>query len=215
MTNGAGELGFPAADNAGDHRLAEIKAVLVIAAGLGIKHRGLAAVVVLEGVGKIARSIVDIDVLAGGDQRGRTPAFGREVLRNRRGEAAGIRKDRDGAFDQRFLGKVAAKRATNADAIPGIRDAEAIGPENIDAVRLAERTDLARIMHRDFLGDDDDFLKAGIDADQLGDAIAHARWRQIDDAGIEGEAVVEAFAHIVVDRDVALCRRQDLAAAAG
>jgi hypothetical protein len=33
VTDGAGQLGFPAADHAGDHRLAELNALLVIAAG--------------------------------------------------------------------------------------------------------------------------------------------------------------------------------------
>ena len=118
MAHRAGELGFPAADHAGDHRLAEIEVVLVIAAGFGIEHRGLAAVVVLEGVGEIARGVMDVDVLAGGDQRGRAPPFGREILRNRRGEAAGIRKDRDRALEQRFLGKITPERTADADAIP-------------------------------------------------------------------------------------------------
>ena len=96
-----------------------------------------------------------------------------------------------------------------------IRHAEAIGAEDVDAVRLAERADLARIVHRDFLGDDDDLLEIGIDADKLGDAVAHAGRRQIDNAGVEGETVVEAFTDIVVDRDVADRRRQHLAATAG
>jgi hypothetical protein len=129
-------------------------------------------------------------------------------------KTAGIRKDRDRAFNQRFLGKVASERTADSDAIPGIRDAETIGAENIDAVRLAERTDLARIVHRDLFGDDHDLVEVGIDADQFGDAVAHAGWRQIDDAGIEGQAVIQAFAHIVVDRDVTQGRRQDLTAAA-
>ena len=52
---------------------------------------------------------------------------------------------------------------------------EAVGAEDVDAVRLAQRADLARIVHRDLLGDDDDLLELGIDADQLGDAVAHRR----------------------------------------
>ena len=46
MADGAGQLRLPAADDAGDDRLAEFEVVLVVAAGLGIEHRGLAAAVV-------------------------------------------------------------------------------------------------------------------------------------------------------------------------
>ena len=46
MAHRAGELGFPAADHAGDYRLVEIDVVFVIAARLGIQHRRLAARVV-------------------------------------------------------------------------------------------------------------------------------------------------------------------------
>ena len=112
-------------------------------------------------------------------------------------------------------GMIAAERAADAHPVPGVRDAEAVGAEDVDAVRLAERADLARIVHRDLLGDDDDLLELGIDADELGDAVAHAGRRQVDDAGVEGEAGVEAFAHVVVDGNVARRRRQHLAAAAG
>ena len=53
------------------------------------------------------------------------------------------------------------------------------------------------------------------DARELRHAVAHARRRQVDDTGVEGEPRVEAFAHAVEDRDVADRRLQCLAAAAG
>ena len=59
------------------------------------------------------------------------------------------------------------------------------------------------------------FSQIGIDADQLGDAVAHAGGRQIDHAGVEAVTVIDAFAHVVVDWDVAERRGQHLAAAAG
>ena len=102
-----------------------------------------------------------------------------------------------------FLGVVAAERAADADAIPGIRDAEAVSAENIDAVRLADGTNFARVMHRDFLGDHHDFLQRRIDADQLRHPVAHAGRRQIDDAGIERQTVIETLADIVIDRNFA------------
>ena len=58
------------------------------------------------------------------------------------------------------------------------------------------------------------FFRLRIDADQLGDAVAHARGRQVDDAGVEGVAGVQALAHVVEHRDVADRRLQHLAAAA-
>ena len=36
------------------------------------------------------------------------------------------------------------------------------------------RADLARIVHRDLLGDDEDLAQLGVDADQLGHAVARA-----------------------------------------
>jgi hypothetical protein len=46
--------------DAGHNRLGELEVALVIAAGLGIEHRSLAAHVVVEGMGEIARPIVDV-----------------------------------------------------------------------------------------------------------------------------------------------------------
>ena len=87
-----------------------------------------------------------------------------------------------------------------------------MGAENIDAVGLAESANFARVMHRDFFRDHDDLAQTRIDPDQLGNTVAHARWRQIDNAGIEGEAIVEPFANIIVDRNIPRRGRQHLAA---
>ena len=46
MADGAGQLGLPAADDAGDDRLFRLQPELVVAAGLGVHHRGLAALVI-------------------------------------------------------------------------------------------------------------------------------------------------------------------------
>ena len=88
-----------------------------------------------------------------------------------------------------------------------IRHPEAIGAENVDPVGLAERADLARIMHRDLLGDHHDLLELWVHPDELGHAVTHARRRQVDDARIEHEPDIEPFANVVVDGNVALRRR--------
>ena len=59
------------------------------------------------------------------------------------------------------------------------------------------------------------FSRSGIDPDQLGHAVAHRRGRQVDHAGVEAVAGVEALAHRVEHRHVADRRLQLLAAAAG
>ncbi len=51
---------------------------------------------------------------------------------------------------------------------------EAVGAEDVDAVLLAHGADLARVVHRDLLGDDEDLLEVRVDADQLGHAVARA-----------------------------------------
>src|SRR5262249_57736957 len=53
MPHGSRQLRLPTADDASDDRLAECDSTLVVAAGLGIRHRGLAANVVVEGVRKV------------------------------------------------------------------------------------------------------------------------------------------------------------------
>ena len=59
---------------------------------------------------------------------------------------------------QRLVRMVAAERAADAHAVPGIGHAKTIGAEDIDAVGLAHGTDLARIVHRDLFRDDHDLL---------------------------------------------------------
>ena len=102
-------------------------------------------------------------------------------------------------------GIVAAERAADAHAVPGIRNPETVGAKYVDAVGLADRPDLARVMHRDFFGDHDDLLEVRVHADKLGDAVAHAGRGQVDDAGVEREAIVQPFADVVIDRE---CRRR-------
>ena len=71
-------------------------------------------------------------------------------------------------------GTVAAERPAEAHAVPGIGHAEAVGAEDVDADALADGADLARIMHRDFFGDDDDLAQVRIDAHELGHTVARA-----------------------------------------
>ena len=78
-------------------------------------------------------------------------------------------------FLQRLARTVAAERAADADLVPGVRHAEAVAAEDVDAVLLPHRADLARVVHRHLLGDDEDLLEFGIDPDQLGHAVARAR----------------------------------------
>ena len=80
---------------------------------------------------------------------------------------------------------------------------EPVGAEDVDAVRLADGADLARVVDRDLLGDDDDLLELRVDPDQLGHAVAHRRWRQVDHAGVEAVAGVQALAHRIEHRHVA------------
>src|SRR5918994_2366995 len=95
VADGAGELGLPAADDAGDDWLFRLQAVLVVATRLDVHHGGLAAIVVAEGEDELRRGEMDINVLAARDQRGRAPAGGGEVLGDRGGEVARVRKDGD------------------------------------------------------------------------------------------------------------------------
>ena len=186
---------------------------LVVAAGLAVQHRGARAAVVAQRVREVARAVVDVDVLARRHQRRRAPALGRQVLRDRGREAARVREDRDRALQQRLVRVVAAERAADAHAVPRIGHAQAVAADHVDAGALRHRADLARVVHRDLLGDDDDLLQPRVDADQLGDAVAHARGRQVDHAGVERVAGVQALAHVVEHRDVADRRLQHLAAA--
>ena len=214
VADGAGQLRLPAADDAGDDRLSPVDAVLVVAAGLGVEHRRLRAVVGGEGMREVGGGVVDVDVLAARDERRRAPAGRAEILGDRRREAARVREDRHRSFQQRLLGVVAAERAADPHPVPGVGDPEAVAADDVDAVRLRHRPDLAGVVHGDLLGDDDDLLQAGVDPHQLGDAVAHPRGRQVDDAGVEGVPGVEPLADVVVDRDVAGRRLQHLAGAA-
>ena len=89
----------------------------------------------------------------------------------------------------------------DAYLVPGVCHAQAVATEDVDAVLLAHRADLARVVHRHLLGDDEDLVEVRIDPDQLGDAVACGRGRQVDDAAVEAVAGIQAFAHVVVDRD--------------
>ena len=84
-----------------------------------------------------------------------------------------------------------------------VRHAEAVAADDVDAVRLRHRPDFAGVVHRDLLGDDDDLAKLRVDPDQFGHAVAHARGRQVDDAGVEAVPGVQPLADVVVDRNVA------------
>ena len=214
MADRARQFGFPAPDDAGHHGFAEIDSVFVVATRLGVEDGSLRAIIVFEGMGKITRRVVDVDVFARRDDRGRAPAFGSQILSDGRREATRVGQECDRPFDKRFIRMVAAKCAANSNAVPAVGHAQTVAAENVDAVGLAERTDFTRVVDCDLLGDDDDLLKFIVDAHQFGDAIAHARRRQVDDAGVEGQAGIEAFADVIEDGDIADRRRQDLPAAA-
>ena len=214
VADGPGQLGLPAADDAGDDRLGRPELLLVIAAGLGIEDRGLGPVVVAQRVDELRGGEMDIDVLARGDRGRGPPAGSGEVLCYRRGEVARVGEDRDRALEQGLAWIVAAERTTDPHPVPGIRDAQPIGAEDVDPVGLADGADLARVVDRDLLGDDDDLRELGVDPDQLGHTVAHRRGGQVDDAGVEAVAGGQALAHRVEDRHVAQGRLELLAAPA-
>src|SRR5215831_10281750 len=105
------QLRLPPSDDASDDRLAEFNPALVVTAGLGVEHRGLAAHVIVECMSEVARCIVDIDVFSRRDERARPPTFRAEILRDRGCEAAGIRKDSNRSLEQYFFRVIAAQRA--------------------------------------------------------------------------------------------------------
>jgi hypothetical protein len=78
MANRSRQLRLPATDDAGNNRLAEINAILVITTGLGIECGRFGAVVVLQSVCEVTSGIMDVDILAGRNDGCRAPALGRE-----------------------------------------------------------------------------------------------------------------------------------------
>ncbi len=118
-------------------------------------------------------------------------------------------------FFSGLLGMVTAERAADPHPVPGIGDAEPVRAKDVDAVGLPDGADLAGVVHRDLLGDDDDLLEIGVDAGELGDAVADAGGRQIDHAGVEPQPGVQAFAHRVEDGHLADRGPERLAGPAG
>jgi len=206
----ARQLLLPAADHAGDHRLAEIRVEFVITARLRIQHRCFAPCVIGECERELRSRKMDVDVLPARHQRGGAPTAHAQVSGDRRRKVAGVREDRDGPFAQRLVGTIAAERAANAHAVPRIGDTETIPTEDVDAVLLAHSAYLARIVHGEFFRDDEDLLEFGIHANQFGDTVARrGRW-QIDHAAVETVAVLQTLEHVVVHGDIADRRFQHL-----
>src|SRR4029450_6452582 len=115
----------------------------VVPTGFDIERSRLAARVVLQRMSEVARRIVDVDILAAGDERCRTPAFGGEILGDGGGEAAGIGEQRDRAFNQDLFRPIAAEGAADAYPVPGIRDPQAVAADDVDAEGLTDSADLA------------------------------------------------------------------------
>src|SRR5207249_9932311 len=90
----------------------------------------------------------------------------------------------------------------NAHAMPGVGHAETVAAEDVDPILLAHRADLARIVDRKLLRDDEYFAQLRVDPDQLRHAIARAGGRQIHDAAVEAMAVDQSFPNVVVDGNV-------------
>ena len=110
----------------------------------------------------------------------------REVLRDRGREAAGVREDRDRAL------AAAISSGWSPPSAPPMRTRfhESATPRQLPPMMSTPLAcAIARISRAsctdDLLGDDDDLLQIRVDADQLGHAVAHARRRQVDDAGVE------------------------------
>ena len=90
------------------------------------------------------------------------------------GILTGIREERDRPLEQHFLRVVAAQGSADAHPVPGIRDPETVCAQDIDAIGLAERANLARVMHRDLLRDHHDLAQVRVHPDELGNPVAHA-----------------------------------------
>ena len=210
VPDGARELRFPASHDAGDHGFREMRIELVMPTRLTVEDRRLAAGVVGEREGEFRRGEMDVDVLSAGDHRARAPARGEQVAGDRRREPARVRKDGDGSLAQDLAGLVAAQRSSDADLVPGVGHSQAVGAEDVDAPLLSQRANLARVAYGHLLGDDEDLAELGVDADQLGDAVARRGRRQVHHAAIEAVPRGEPFAHGVVDGNVAGGRRERL-----
>ena len=85
--------------------------------------------------------------------------------------------------------------------VPGVSHAKAVRAEEIDVALLSHRPNLPGVVDWNLFRQDDDLLDVLVDAHQLVGAIAHGRRRQMDHAHIEVVSVVEAIAHVVVDRN--------------
>jgi hypothetical protein len=65
---------------------------------------------------------------------------------------------------------------------------------------------------RQLFRDDENLVEFRVDPDQLGDAIARRRRRQIDDAAVEAVPRLHALAYAVIDGNIPQRRFQHLAA---
>jgi hypothetical protein len=70
-------------------------------------------------------------------------------------------------------------------------------------------------VNRDLFSHDDYLPQIGIDAQQFGDAVAHAGRRQVDHAGVEGMTGLQPFADAVEHRNVTDHGRKPLARTTG
>ena len=215
MADGARELRLPPSHHASDDRLGEPGVQLVVPARLAIEDRRLAARIVGEREGELRRREMDVDVLAARDQRGRAPAGAEQVAGDGGGESARVGEDGDRSLAQDLVGIIAAQRSTDAHLVPGVGHSQAVGAEDVDPALLSERPDLARVVHRQLLGDDEDLVQLGVDANQLGHPVARGGRRQVDDAAVEAVPGFQPLADAVVDGNVAGGRGQRLAAPAG
>ncbi len=73
---------------------------------------------------------------------------------------------------------------------------------------------MTRLPRELVIGHHDDLLEARVHANKLGDAIAHAGRRQIDDARVEGVAIVQAFPDAIINGNAAYwgCKNLSLTA---
>src|SRR5262249_61440014 len=126
-------------------------------------------------------------------QRAGALAGGEQIAGDGGGEPAGVRQDGDRSLLENLAGVVAAKRATNAHPVPGISHPQAVTAEDVDASLLAESADLARVVDRELLGDDEDLPQLGVQSNQLGNSVASRGGRQIDHPAVEAVARVHSL----------------------